>query len=359
MAWNRGVSFGILNHQGDWNWLVLSVLSLVIVAGLAVWLARVDRRLLALALGLVIGGALGNVVDRLRFGAIADFLDVHVGLWHWPAFNTRIRRLRWAPSSSCWNPCWRRGLRLRSRPMTQTNVEIPSVLRAVAAAGLLLLALPAARTPSARSATRRRRAFQVVARAPLSVPPDFTLRPPQPGATRPQEGTTRDQARATLLGERSGVSLSLVGRNSGDMALLTRAGASQAQPGIRELVDKESQSLAEAGNSFTDKLVFWRKPEAAGAGEQLDAAKEASACARTRPSAVRSPTARPRASSAAAGDLQRRLVRPEEEMDFTEDQLRCYPKCAVRMLWWFFVLGISVAVMVSVAVIPLMRVGGK
>ncbi len=160
--------------------------------------------------------------------------------------------------------------------MTQTNVEIPSVLRAVAAAGLLLLAL------SGCSDTKRALGyekappdeFQVVARAPLSVPPDFTLRPPQPGATRPQEGTTRDQARATLLGERSGVSLSLVGRDSGDMALLTRAGASQAQPGIRELVDKESQSLAEAGHSFTDKLVFWRKPPEAGDGEQLDAAKE-------------------------------------------------------------------------------------
>ncbi len=87
MTWNRGVSFGIFNHDNIWNSLVLSVLSLAIAAGLVVWLARAERRLLALALGLVIGGAVGNVIDRVRFGAVADFLDFHVGLWHWPAFN--------------------------------------------------------------------------------------------------------------------------------------------------------------------------------------------------------------------------------------------------------------------------------
>jgi signal peptidase II len=87
MTWNRGVSFGIFNHESGWNSLVLSALSLAIAAGLAVWLARVNSRMLALALGLVIGGAVGNVIDRIRFGAVADFLDLHVGLWHWPAFN--------------------------------------------------------------------------------------------------------------------------------------------------------------------------------------------------------------------------------------------------------------------------------
>jgi signal peptidase II len=54
---------------------------------LAVWLWRALRSIPAAALGLVIGGALGNVVDRIRFGAVFDFLDVHVAGWHWPAFN--------------------------------------------------------------------------------------------------------------------------------------------------------------------------------------------------------------------------------------------------------------------------------
>jgi len=51
------------------------------------WLIRADRMVAALWLGLVIGGAVGNVVDRVRIGAVADFIDVHLGDWHWPAFN--------------------------------------------------------------------------------------------------------------------------------------------------------------------------------------------------------------------------------------------------------------------------------
>ncbi len=162
-------------------------------------------------------------------------------------------------------------------PQPQTTNAPPPVFRAVAAAGLLLLALSGC-SDLKRSLGYEKAPpdeFQVVARAPLAMPPDFNLRPPSPGATRPQEGTTRDQARAALLGERSGVTISTVGRDSGDMALLTRAGAEQAQPGIRQLVDKESQALAEGSRSFTDKLVFWRKAPEPGDGEQLDAAKEA------------------------------------------------------------------------------------
>ncbi|MBF0326076.1 signal peptidase II [Magnetospirillum moscoviense] len=87
MAWNRGVSFGIFNNGGDWNWLALSVLSVAISAGLVVWLKKAENALVALALGAIIGGALGNVIDRLRWGAVADFLDVHVAGYHWPAFN--------------------------------------------------------------------------------------------------------------------------------------------------------------------------------------------------------------------------------------------------------------------------------
>ena len=86
-VWNRGVSFGILaSRDGSTAWLLGGV-AVVVAAGLAVWLARAERALLALGLGLVIGGALGNVIDRGRFGAVFDFLDFHVAGWHWPAFN--------------------------------------------------------------------------------------------------------------------------------------------------------------------------------------------------------------------------------------------------------------------------------
>lgn len=117
--------------------------------------------------------------------------------------------------------------------------------------------------------------FQVVERAPLSMPPDFSLRPPAPGTVRPQEGNVRDQARAALTGRSTATPISAQGRSTGDVALLKKAGAEQIQPDIRIMVNKETQAIAEADKSFTDKLVFWRKPDGPGAGEQLDATKEA------------------------------------------------------------------------------------
>lgn len=87
LTWNRGVSFGLFNNDSPVNAWALPLVALIIVLLLLVWLARSDRGLLAIGLGLIIGGAIGNLVDRLRFGAVADFLDVHAWGYHWPAFN--------------------------------------------------------------------------------------------------------------------------------------------------------------------------------------------------------------------------------------------------------------------------------
>ena len=71
-----------------WHWVTaLCIVALAITGAMAWWLARAPSRLVAAALGLVIGGALGNVVDRMRFGAVFDFVDLHAAGWHWPAFN--------------------------------------------------------------------------------------------------------------------------------------------------------------------------------------------------------------------------------------------------------------------------------
>jgi signal peptidase II len=83
---NSGVSFGMFNRAGL-NGLIFSVLAALVVVVLAVWLTRVRSNFLAVAIGLIIGGAIGNVVDRLRFGAVVDFLYFHAGSWYWPAFN--------------------------------------------------------------------------------------------------------------------------------------------------------------------------------------------------------------------------------------------------------------------------------
>lgn len=86
LVWNKGISFGIFGGGSLPPWL-LAAIALAVTLALAIWLRKAETRLLALAIGLVIGGAVGNVIDRFRFGAVADFLDFHWGAYHWPAFN--------------------------------------------------------------------------------------------------------------------------------------------------------------------------------------------------------------------------------------------------------------------------------
>ena len=86
MVWNRGVSFGLLQAEADLARWGLALFSTVVALGLAWWARRVARPLLAVALGLIIGGAVGNLIDRVRFGAVADFLDFS-GLWFPWVFN--------------------------------------------------------------------------------------------------------------------------------------------------------------------------------------------------------------------------------------------------------------------------------
>lgn len=112
--------------------------------------------------------------------------------------------------------------------------------------------------------------FAVVARAPLSVPPDFQLRPPAPGTVRPQEGTPREQARGALTGSRS---LEVAGRSQGEMALLQKSGSDRAEPDIRSVVNRELNATVEADRGFADRLIFWRKPDPTGT--VLDPNKEA------------------------------------------------------------------------------------
>jgi lipoprotein signal peptidase len=87
MVWNRGVTFGLLTGFGEWSYLLLAAVALAVVAALGVWLRRAESRLVATALGAIVGGALSNVVDRLRFGAVVDFIHAHVGGWSWYVFN--------------------------------------------------------------------------------------------------------------------------------------------------------------------------------------------------------------------------------------------------------------------------------
>ncbi len=86
-VWNRGVSFGLFATDADMGAWALSGIAVVVSLCLTVWLLRLTRAVPRAALGLVIGGAMGNVIDRVSVGAVFDFLDFHVAGWHWPAFN--------------------------------------------------------------------------------------------------------------------------------------------------------------------------------------------------------------------------------------------------------------------------------
>ncbi len=87
MGWNFGISFGFLNSTPTLSEWLLPMVIVVIAGALGVWLYRIDRLRPALSLGLIIGGAVGNLIDRLQYGAVADFLDFHAFGTHWPAFN--------------------------------------------------------------------------------------------------------------------------------------------------------------------------------------------------------------------------------------------------------------------------------
>ena len=87
LVYNRGASFGLFQTDSPWGPRLLSGFTVVVIAGLLIWMWRTRERPLAFALGLIAGGAAGNLIDRLALGHVVDFLDFHVGAYHWPAFN--------------------------------------------------------------------------------------------------------------------------------------------------------------------------------------------------------------------------------------------------------------------------------
>ncbi|MGO1120299.1 DUF3035 domain-containing protein [Rhodovibrionaceae bacterium A322] len=119
--------------------------------------------------------------------------------------------------------------------------------------------------------------FQVVARAPLTLPPNFQLRPPQPGAVRPQEGSAEDQARKTVFrADDTGPSLDEMvpddGRSVGERSLLAAAGYAESDSDIRLTIERETNRINEENESFVEDLIFWRDYPVPG--EVVDATEE-------------------------------------------------------------------------------------
>jgi signal peptidase II len=86
-VWNRGVSYGLFQQHSELGRWLLVGLSAAAAAGFTIWLRRTRDRLLAAALGLLIGGAIGNAIDRIAYGAVFDFIHLHWGEWSWYVFN--------------------------------------------------------------------------------------------------------------------------------------------------------------------------------------------------------------------------------------------------------------------------------
>ena len=117
--------------------------------------------------------------------------------------------------------------------------------------------------------------FAVVRSVPLTLPPDFTLRPPRPGETAPGEKAVREQARGVLLKETGLLTFEDHTRaaTQGETAFIEQAGAGDVDPDIRHIVDREFSGYASEDESFIDSLMFWREDEPAG--EVVDAEAEA------------------------------------------------------------------------------------
>ncbi len=121
--------------------------------------------------------------------------------------------------------------------------------------------------------------FKVVSQAPLSLPPDYSLRPPEPGIPRPQVGSTSQQAKNAIFRLQQPEAGTLEpklendDRSLAELSLLKAAGAGQSDPNIRRIIDAETLRLNAESDDFLQALVFWRDPRAAG--EIVDAAEEA------------------------------------------------------------------------------------
>ncbi len=87
ITWNKGVSFGMFSNYGEYMPYILIAIALIITLIFIVFLMKSDKHYQGISYALIISGALGNIIDRARFGAVIDFLDFHIMGYHWPAFN--------------------------------------------------------------------------------------------------------------------------------------------------------------------------------------------------------------------------------------------------------------------------------
>ena len=87
VVWNQGISYGLFKQHSEVGRWALVAVQIVAAVGLSLWMVRASGRILVLSLALIVGGAAGNAVDRIAYGAVFDFVHFHVGAWSWYVFN--------------------------------------------------------------------------------------------------------------------------------------------------------------------------------------------------------------------------------------------------------------------------------
>jgi hypothetical protein len=116
--------------------------------------------------------------------------------------------------------------------------------------------------------------FAVVTKAPLVIPPEFALRPPEPGAPRPQEATAEASAQQTVFGLPPAPPAPSAGTSKGEVILLAMAGADRADPNIRNVIESETLALDKKDAGFADRVLFWKESEGKS-DKAVDAGAEA------------------------------------------------------------------------------------
>lgn len=87
VVWNRGISYGLFQQNSDFGRWMLVAVSIAASIGLGIWMLRAGSRWLAVSLALIVGGAIGNAIDRIAYGAVFDFVHIHFGSFSWYVFN--------------------------------------------------------------------------------------------------------------------------------------------------------------------------------------------------------------------------------------------------------------------------------
>jgi signal peptidase II len=87
VVWNQGISYGLFKQHSEVGRWALVAVQIAAAVGLSLWMVRASGRILVLSLALIVGGAAGNAIDRIAYGAVFDFVHFHVGAWSWYVFN--------------------------------------------------------------------------------------------------------------------------------------------------------------------------------------------------------------------------------------------------------------------------------